>query len=336
MAIQLFVDTNILLSFYHYTKDELDEIRKLTILIKQKEIKLFITQQVVDEYRRNREVKLNDSMKQINEKFKFGDFPAFCKEFSGFNELQSTIKKAQVIYKDLLDYCRSKILHNELHADLVISELFQSAEILDVSQEIYDNAKRRVVLGNPPGKNGSYGDAINWETILNNSDILEDLHIVANDKDYYSLLDEKNINPFLKLEYNENMLGEVRCYRSLSTFFKQNFPNISLVAEQEKEEIIFNLINSPNFATTRKELRRLSNYKSYTVRQIEDLLFACFNNTQINWILSDDDIKDQIFEIFNTYRESLTLEVRDEFLFNWYNHFPDDLIVINEDEQLPF
>lgn len=323
MPLQLFVDTNIFLSFYHYTKDELDEIRKLTMLIRNTEIKLFITQQVVDEFRRNREVKLNDALKQINDKFRFGDYPSFCKEFPVFSELEESIKKAQSIHKQLIDYTTDKISSNTLRADQVITELFRSAEILKISETIYEKAKKRVCLGNPPGKNGSYGDAINWEIILENSGMFDDLHIVANDKDYYSLLDPKVINPFLKAEYAENMVGDVSCYRSLTSFFKNKFPAITLEAEEEKEDIVNNFVGSPNFRSTRKALSQLKKYDTYSKQQIEMILAACFNNTQINWILTDEDIKQGIYEFFNKHSEKLDDEFKANFLYQWSKQFPN-------------
>lgn len=335
MPIQVFVDTNIFLSFYHYTNDELSEIEKLTFLIGNNQIKLFITQQVVDEFNRNREAKLFDALKQINEKFKFGEYPPFCKDFSAYSELTDTIKKAQSLHIQILDYAKTNITKNELRADTLISKLFDSAEILSISDSIYEKATRRIRLGNPPGKNNSHGDAINWEIILENSGVFDDLYIVTNDKDYYSLMNPKDINPFLQIEYNNDMIGNVTCFRSLTSFFKAKFPHINLENEQQKEEIINAIINSSSFASTRKALKRLQLFDTYSSEQIEQVLTAAFNNTQINWILNDEDIKQHIWSFYLKNSEKLDQQFISYFLEKWNLLFSEQS-VLKEADDLPF
>jgi predicted nucleic acid-binding protein len=335
MPIQLFVDTNILLSFYHYAKDELVEIQKLILLIKNKRIILFITQQVVDEFRRNREAKLNDALKQINEKFKFGDYPPFCRGFAAYKELDQTIKKAQSLHKELIDHTKSKIQDNNLQADMIIAELFHAAEILPVTESIYNKAKQRIDKGNPPGKDRSYGDAINWEIILEKSEDFYDLYIVADDKDYYSLLSPHKINPFLEIEYSENTIGNISCYRSLTSFFKDKFPEINFEVEQTKDNIIHAIVESSNFASTHKAVNRLSLYETYSKEQIEQVLDAAFSNTQIYWILGDSDIKNQIWSLYDKNKTRLNKTTVETFLKKWKEKFPTDQ---NEEDsnEVPF
>jgi len=50
MSLNLFIDTNILLSFYHLTSDDLEELRKLSALLKKREVRLFVPDQVVHEF----------------------------------------------------------------------------------------------------------------------------------------------------------------------------------------------------------------------------------------------------------------------------------------------
>lgn len=64
----LFIDTNILLSFYGSAKDDLDQLDKLVKLIHAKSIKLYLTQQVVDEFKRNRETNLVTSLKDFRDR----------------------------------------------------------------------------------------------------------------------------------------------------------------------------------------------------------------------------------------------------------------------------
>ncbi|MFD2598216.1 hypothetical protein ACFSQ3_04560 [Sphingobacterium corticis] len=275
--------------------------------------------------------------KQINEKFKFGDYPAFCKEYDGYNTLKEMLQQVESLHKELLTYSSSQIRNKNLQADLVIKELFLAAKVLDISADLYEKAKRRVVLGNPPGKNGSYGDAINWEIILYNSDLFDDLHIVANDKDYFSILDKQAINPFLELEYTEHTIGEITCYRSLTSFFKAKYPKLSLQVEQEKDEIISNLVNSQNFATTRRELERLKKYDMYSSQQASNLIVACLENSQISRILGDEDIKLQISEFVFKHSYLLDEETLTYYNQEWNERFPDDLYSPNPlEDHWPF
>lgn len=63
----LFIDSNIWLSLYHFSSDDLKQFSKLKELIGT-DIRLYITQQVSDEVRRNREAKLNDAFKSFEVK----------------------------------------------------------------------------------------------------------------------------------------------------------------------------------------------------------------------------------------------------------------------------
>lgn len=44
--MNLFIDTNVFLSFYHLSDDDLEEIRKLSVLLERGNIRLWLPQQV--------------------------------------------------------------------------------------------------------------------------------------------------------------------------------------------------------------------------------------------------------------------------------------------------
>ncbi len=62
----VFIDTNILLSFFSYSTDHLNKLEELVELIKNKKVRLFLPQQVIDEFNRNRDVKLKEVLKNLN------------------------------------------------------------------------------------------------------------------------------------------------------------------------------------------------------------------------------------------------------------------------------
>jgi predicted nucleic acid-binding protein len=76
--MNLFLDTNIWLSFYHFSSDDLEELHKLAVLMDQGCLTLYMPRQVIDEFTRNRDVKIADAIKQLQSQ-KLGDqFPQMC------------------------------------------------------------------------------------------------------------------------------------------------------------------------------------------------------------------------------------------------------------------
>ena len=59
-----------------------------------------------------------------------------------------------------------------------------------------DKATDRTEIGNPPGKKGSLGDAIIWESLLGHAPD-EPLHFVSDDIDYKSKLNKLKMKDFL-------------------------------------------------------------------------------------------------------------------------------------------
>ena len=74
----LFIDTNVWLSLYHFSKNDLDKFLELHEFIGS-EIKLYLTEQVYDEITRNRENKIKSAMNSF-ENFNL-TFPSFVKEY---------------------------------------------------------------------------------------------------------------------------------------------------------------------------------------------------------------------------------------------------------------
>ncbi|HXN89181.1 MAG TPA: hypothetical protein VN890_07505 [Methylocella sp.] len=105
---------------------------------------------------------------------------------------------------NLIDKIKELAKERRLKADFLIEDIFKDTESIPITIDILGRAKTRVEIGNPPGKAGSMGDAVNWEAILHSEDmVFENLNIVSIDKDFASPLDENELNPFLKREYED-------------------------------------------------------------------------------------------------------------------------------------
>jgi predicted nucleic acid-binding protein len=248
--IRLFIDTNVLLSFYHLTSEDIEELKKLIALVEKKEIELIVPKQVEHEFRRNRGAKIADAMKKLREaKFNIS-FPAFSKDYEEYVQLRDLLKKADKLHAELVSKISDHAKATSLKADEVGTGLFKKASKPAFSQEHYMSALMRTRLGNPPGKNESIGDALNWKTLLLAVPDGTDLLFVSEDKDYRSHLSDNVFNEFLQTEWATKKQSELHYHSKISDFFKECFPDIKIASQVESDLAIGDLIKRCSFATT--------------------------------------------------------------------------------------
>lgn len=284
----LFIDSNIWLSLYHFSNNDLNQFSKLQNHL-GKNIKLWIPQQVVNEVLRNRDVKIKDALSLFKD-WKKPQLPNFCR---GYEECKVFLECS-----DSLEQCHKnwmkKILvdiHNQtLPADKVIGELFASVQTIDCPEQIIRAADLRYNMGNPPGKDGKLGDAINWECLLANIPQSEDLYVISADSDYQSAADKYSFNLFLELEWKEKKHSKIHYYPDLVLFLKEHIEDISLQDERNKEELIRELKFSSSYFATHALIARACEYSDWTADQIENLCEVAQFNSQIWDIFRDPDI----------------------------------------------
>lgn len=286
--INLFVDSNIWLSIFHYSSDGVEQLKVLKDLVDSEEIKLFLPEQVYEEVTRNRENKLKETLEKFKE-FDF-KFPAFVKTYPEYEEFNSKYKELKGLHDKWLLHIKSDISNQNTPADEAINNFFNSIPLIPCRKDLIERAKLRMDSGNPPGKNNSYGDAINWECLLDSVPDEENLYVISNDKDYRSVLDEKKIDYYLEQEWETKKNANVLYYQSIANFIKDNFGSIELVTERKKNNLIIELEESRCFATTHRIIRELSEYSTWSPEQIDKLAFIACTNRQVGWILGDLDI----------------------------------------------
>jgi len=66
--MNLFIDTNIFLDFYHLSGADIEELHKLTALLDEGDLKLFVPCQLCEEFKRNRDSKIKDAMNEFQSK----------------------------------------------------------------------------------------------------------------------------------------------------------------------------------------------------------------------------------------------------------------------------
>lgn len=285
--VNLFIDTNIWLAMFHLSKDDLIELNKLKELI-GKEIKIYIPKQVRSEYLRNRDSKIKDAL----DKFKFTQiqFPNLVKCYDNYNNLKERFDELKKEHSLLVEKITNDVLNQTTPADIAINELFDKTEIIECSNDIINKAKLRYDLGNPPGKKNSYGDAVNWECLLENIPDGEDLYFISDDKDYCSEFCKDQFNIYLLTEWDSKKKSQIHFYRSLHDFLLKNYKDYNITLEQYKENLISNLYESSSFMETHRIISKLMEYSDLSQKNISDICIAAVENNQINWIIKDNDI----------------------------------------------
>ena len=296
----LFIDSNIWLSLYHFTNDDLVQFSKLKDMV-NKSIRLFIPQQVYDEIARNREAKLKDALKAFD--IKTFRFPAFCKGYPEFDTVKSAYNSFMNQVNTWKKTINADIETHHLPADETIMQIFETVELIPC-QDYVDKAYMRYRIGNPPGKDNKYGDAINWECLLANVPNGEDLYFISADKDYCSELDDERIKDFLRLEWRRVKDSEIHYYKNLVPFLTENISDIKLETEAKKQNLIDQLSNSGSFQRTHATIAMLKMFSGWTEDQIEELCAIAEDNSQVSWILKDPDV----FEFYSHVLSGKNLE----------------------------
>ena len=288
----VFIDTNVLLSFYHFTSDDLDELQKLIDAIKAGTITLALPAQVKQEFWRNRESKIADALTRLREQKLNLQFPQICKDSALYPALRSAQKDYERNHGLLVAELTKAAQTRQLKADQVINEPFGIGLNYSMHHTLISSAQIRISLGNPPGKNGSLGDAVNWETLLAMIPDGEDLYFISDDRDFRSAIDDTQFSQFLTNEWAEKKHTALHYYTKLSTFFAEYYPNIKLATEKEIERLIGELAASDSFAITHAVIAKLASYTEFTNDQINQLVAAIISNRQVYWIIEDADVNE--------------------------------------------
>ena len=290
--MNVFIDTNILLSFFHFSKDELDALNEVFASHEHGSAVVHLTEQVCDEFKRNRENKIKDALKRFNEVKHTAQIPSFMKGYEECGEIRRLSSELQLKKKAIMEKANADIETKNLLADRLIGDIFEKSEIIKTTAEIFNRASMRMAIGNPPGKNSSIGDAINWVMLLESVPDENDLHIISADGDFYSTLNENSCHPFLSDEWSELKKSSLYVYRTLSAFMKEHFDGVAFAYDKDKDALIEDLICSGSFSSTHHLIGQLEEYPYFSLKEIERILIAASENNQFGGIISDCDISD--------------------------------------------
>ena len=309
----LYIDTNVYLNFYHFSNEDLEELKKLIALIKTGNIRLYLPEQTENEFFRNREVKISDSLTKLRGAKLSNQFPMICHSYDEYKAMKNAIKEYETNKAKLLKKLQHDAEKGTLIADDVLLQLFSVATKTETTEDILEEAINRYNIGNPPGKDKSYGDAINWESLLEECPDNEDIYFVSDDKDFYSKLNEKNFNGYLLKEWKEQKESELHYFKRLSEFFKKHYPDIEITSETEKEIIIKNLVDAYSFDNAKGVIRRLRNFDNFSVQQLNQITEAFSNNSQIHWIKNDWVISSARYDIIEANKDKIDSTIYEDY-----------------------
>lgn len=288
--MHVFIDTNILLNFFHFTKEEIDALSDVFASHEHGAACVHLTEQVCDEFLRNRESKIKDALKKFKDVKFVAQLPAFMKQYEEYEQIRQKSNELQDLAKSILRKVDVDVVENGLTTDTLIKDIFDRSEPIPTTPELYAKAQMRMSLGNPPGKNGSIGDAVNWLALLDAVPEGENLHVISEDGDYYSTLDEYRPHPFLKQEWKEKKNGDLLVYRTLSSFLKEHFDGVAFSYDKNKEALIDSLYESGAFAMTHHLIAKLEQFGYFSLKEVQRILNAAVTNSQFGWIVDDTDI----------------------------------------------
>jgi hypothetical protein len=297
----LFLDTNIFLSFFHFAKDDLEALRQLAVLVKRERVTLLLPDQVVREFRRNRDGKVADALRQVENAKLPAEYPRLCQDFGEYHELRAQLDGYEKTRKALLEKVRSAAEEHKFAADMTSEELFKAATQIEVTPEIFAKADVRYRRGDPPGKQDkreSIGDALNWEALMSMEEE-GDLYFVTEDLDWTSPLNAAKFNAVLQEEWNRRKEGTVHLYPRLSAFLGEFYPDIKLASELEKEMLIDELAFTRNFVHTHRTIAALRATGDFTKPQLNAIVSAYVDNGQIWRIMDDADVRDFLMQILD-------------------------------------
>lgn len=321
--INLFIDTNILLDFYRFSDADLDALGKFEdLIVKARKIKLYVTQQQVNEFYRNRDKVIKEHIGS----FKY-DSPRFPKAFCGHtdyntvvNESRELAGKIDKIKRDILE----EAFEGKLKVDIMVENILRSP--IATSEDIFNKAKMRMDVGNPPGKNGSLGDAINWEILLESVDMKDDfftdIHIISRDGDFSSVLDGNKLSTFLEKEWSSKKFGTAYLYKSLNNFLDEHFPDIKLIDEAIKDGIVEQIGSASSFDNARALIAELYRKGSLSEDQVKVLYKSAISNDQVYNAhrYSPTIVGDRLWELIKPYWGKFTKKSQKE----WLNYFPGE------------
>jgi hypothetical protein len=310
--IHVFIDTNIFLSFFAYTNDDIEELKKLVGLIKNDKIELYLTKQACREFGRNRENKIVQALGDFG-KIGLPGLPRLMAHYPKGGAYTKAVKDLKKTHNDLIVKAKADALAEGFPADKLFAAIMNVEEPIHESEETLARARLRTERNDPPGKAGSFGDRLNWELLLEFATEGTDLHVVSKDGDFSSIIDATKPHPVLAKEWKNENGGTLHLHTELGAFIAAHFPDIKLATDIERRDAINSLAASRSFASTHFAIAKLNSFVDLlTAPEIDELVEVAIKNGQVGWIGKDPDVQEFFSKIVPLRWERYPKERREE------------------------
>ncbi len=258
MDALLFVDTNILLDFYRDRKSDIS--MKFLEQIEACKDRLILGSQVEMEYKKNRQHVILESLG----KFGAPDWgklsaPALLSETQAAGMIEKhrkeLIKQQKIVTEKIQNILEKPSTQDEVYK--VLQRVFKHNSPYNLDREdkrrfaIRRLARKRFFLGYPPRKKNdtSYGDAINWEWLVQCSiESGKDVVIVTRDSDYGVVYKNKSyINDWLSQEFKQRVSQKRKLIltASLSEGLKIVHAKVTKEMEEAEQLMLSEILSRP-------------------------------------------------------------------------------------------
>ena len=109
-------------------------------------------------------------------------------------------------------------------------------------------------------------------------------------------------------EWETKKKAQLHYYSKISDFFKDCFPGIKIASQVETDLAIAGLSNSGSFASTHSYIAQLDKFDQFTPEQVERLIQIPAQNSQVGWIIADDDVHAFYAKLLDKYAKVLKEE----------------------------
>jgi len=223
----IFIDANIYLDYFRMSNDTVVSLKKLKEYIKQnKKAQLILPTQIQNEFYRNKNAEIKKSLELLNNSV---NVLTNLSRVSPSTKVKEELEKFRKEFKSSLTDKNSEI-------NTLIGSLFELANKHEEDDFIFNKAYKRMVKRNPPGKNGSIGDAIAWEVLLQNFNS-QPLYVISKDGDWGET-NSDGVNSILLGEWKKVSSKKLALFKSIGDFLnKVNKANkVKISKEVIKEE----------------------------------------------------------------------------------------------------
>jgi hypothetical protein len=297
----VYIDANILLSFYDFTSDNLEKLQQLVARARHKTVIIYMPQITAEEYLRNRDGKIAQCLKNFEKESLPTSAPRITQGYKEYELYRNAIAEAAKFRTALLKQIRVDAEGNALQADDLITALIDCSVEIPVTSEHHGRARERRELRRPPGKSDSLGDQIAWECLKDAVSANEELAIVSRDGDGASPLDAQRINSALDAEWAADKGGGILLFTSLSAFLEHIDLRIDLIEEADRAAAVRDLYGSRSYSDTHKAIELLSVFSGFNEEEVDLIASAMILNDQVSDIAENRQLQEFYYQFLSDY-----------------------------------